>query len=412
MAHFDPQQREAEALAEMAATRVARVPALVLVGCFLALLAGAPALELAEALRGRSAVWSALPAVAGGPLDRARAAIAEIEDRFDLRSALVRWLRPPAQEALFSALGYGNERVYPGRHGWLFFRPDFDHLTSAVEHRAGTGDPIAETLAWRAELAARGIALVVLPAPVKLAVEPAEFVARAPAPPLRPGAESEWLDALARAGVEVFDPLERLARPVRAGRSTYLVHDTHWRPEAMDDVARALAVALRAVVELPAGDPDRFVERALPVTGAGDLTRLLGLPDDSGHPGRETVTIRPVTRADGTAWRPVRGAPVLVLGDSFTAVFAQPDLGWGAGAGLAERLSLHLGLPVDRLTRNAGGASASREELAAALARDPGRLDGVRVVVWQLAAREITQGDWRRVELGAPGRQAEIETAP
>ena len=73
---------------------------------------------------------------------------------------------------------------------------------------------------------------------------------------------------------------------------------------------------------------------------------------------------------------------MLLLGDSFSAVYSQAELGWGTGAGLAERLSWHLGLPVDRIVRNAGGATAAREALAAALAAEPGRLDGVRVVVW------------------------------
>jgi alginate O-acetyltransferase complex protein AlgJ len=135
------------------------------------------------------------------------------------------------------------------------------------------------------------------------------------------------------------------------------------------------------------------------VEGIGDVARLLGLPERAARRWRESVETRRVLAADGAPWRPTHGAPVLLLGDSFTAVFSQGDLGWGGGAGLAERLSFHLGLPVDRIVRNAGGASATREALAAELASDPTRLDGVRVVVWQLAARELTQGAWRPVEL-------------
>ncbi len=85
---------------------------------------------------------------------------------------------------------------------------------------------------------------------------------------------------------------------------------------------------------------------------------------------------------------------MLLLGDSFSAIYSQPELGFGAGAGFGERLSFHLGLPVDRLVRNAGGASATRAALAEELRRDPARLDGVVAVVWQLAARELSQGTW------------------
>ncbi len=97
---------------------------------------------------------------------------------------------------------------------------------------------------------------------------------------------------------------------------------------------------------------------------------------------------------------------MLLLGDSFAAIYAQPELGFGAGGGFAERLSFHLGLPVDRILRNAGGASATRAALAEEVGRDPHRLDGVRVVVWQLAARELSQGDWRSVPLPAASAPA------
>ena len=35
-------------------------------------------------------------------------------------------LRPPAQRVLSAWLGAGNERVYIGRDGWLFYRPDVE----------------------------------------------------------------------------------------------------------------------------------------------------------------------------------------------------------------------------------------------------------------------------------------------
>ena len=46
--------------------------------------------------------------------------------------------------------------------------------------------------------------------------------------------------------------------------------------------------------------------------------------------------------------------------------------------------------PVDRLAQNDDAAFATR----ALLARDPGRLEGKRVVIYQFAARELASGDW------------------
>jgi alginate O-acetyltransferase complex protein AlgJ len=405
---LDPHAREREAHAEIERTRGALASLRALVGAGLALLVVGVGLEAAALARGDSRLVAPLPAesvgtprfgAAGRQVARTIQLARELEHRFDEGSALARAIRPHGQRALTGALGYGNEEALAGRAGWLHFRADFDHLTRARPTAGFAGDPVAEIVAWQGALAARGIALVVLPAPVKLAIEPATFAGGlAGEAPLQPPAEAAGLAALAEAGVVVFEPAERLAALARTSGAAYLERDTHWRPEALDAVARALAVELRGVADLPPGDPARFVESVVPVAGRGDLTALLGLPE-GGEPPPQTVEIRPVTHQDGSPWRPAPGAPLLLLGDSFSAVFALADLGWGAGAGLAERLSFHLGLPVDRRVRNAGGASASRALLAADLARDAAALDGVKVVVWQFAARELSGGDWRRIEL-------------
>lgn len=395
---IDPEAREREALAEMAATAVARSVAVALVGTGLILLALGVGLEATAVARGSSRLAEPLPAPArdSGPLAGARRAASlaeEMERRFDQGSVLARALRPHGQRLLTGLARYGNEEAYVGRGDWLHFRADFDHLT---RRRSAPADAARAATRFRDQLAARGIALLMVPTPVKLAIEPESFVPRAREAPLRPRVEAELLAALADAGVAVADFAPRLARRARESGAAYLERDTHWRPEAMDEVARAVAVELRALVELPAGDPGRFRDRESVVDGVGDLDALLGLP---GEPPRQRVATRTVSAAGGAPWRPERGAPVLVLGDSFTAIYSQSDLGWGAGAGFAERLAFHLGLPVDRIARNAGGASATREALAAELARDPTRLDGVRAIVWQLAAREISGGEWREVEL-------------
>jgi hypothetical protein len=410
MTHFDPEAREREALEEMDATSVGRRTALALTAAFLLAVAAGPALELVAAADGGSRVWAPLAPVLAGVegdswLARSRAVIAELETRLDERSELVRRVRPPAQEALFRLLRYGNERAYVGRDGWLFFRPDFDHLTRARPVSGFAGDPAAAVVALHDDLAARGVELLVVPAPVKLAIEPGRFVRPGPdaaAAPLSSPRDASLRERLATAGVELYDPGPLLALAARTEGAAYLERDTHWAPRAMDAVARALALTVRAVADLPAGDPDRYREEPATVAAEGDIAALLGLPPGSGLLPRERVAVSRVLDADGRPWRPVRGAPVLLLGDSFTGVYSDAGLGWGGDAGLAERLSLHLGLPVDRIVRNAGGASATRRELAAQLAADPGRLDGVRVVVWEFAARELTEGDWARIPLATP----------
>ncbi len=407
-APIDPSSREAEARAEIAATRVGRGVAWTLVALPAALLLFALALEVGALARGESRLTGPLPSSISGSATGLRAfnarllAVArEIEDRFDEESTLARAIRPWGQLALTAALGYGNEEAYVGRDGSLVYRADFDHLTVRGGLAAlGAGDPLAGALAFAQELAQRGIPLLVLPVPAKPSIQPEGFALGAVERPLASPRDRSFRESLAasREAPHLLDPSALLASRVQSAPA-YLARDTHWRPEAMDMVARELAMRLRALASLPAGQPEQLEEAQLVVEGGGDSEKLLGLPAALPFYAKQAVELRAVRSAAGGPWRPTRGAPVLLLGDSFAAIYSQPELGFGASAGLAERLSFHLGLPVDRILENAGGASATRAALARELERDPHRLDGVRVVVWQFAARELTIGDWRETPL-------------
>jgi hypothetical protein len=180
----------------------------------------------------------------------------------------------------------------------------------------------------------------------------------------------------------------------------YLATDTHWRPEAVEAIADLLAVFTAAQTQLPPVDnPGYRIERH-ETQNPGDIARMLDLP---APPARlalrrgkdlyppESVWLRRVLQADGSAWRSSREADVLVLGDSFSNIYSLESMGWGTSAGFVEQLSYALRRPVDRLTQNDQGSFATREMLA----RDPSRLNGKRVVIYQFAARELSAGDWK-----------------
>ena len=72
----------------------------------------------------------------------------------------------------------------------------------------------------------------------------------------------------------------------------YLETDTHWRPEAMEEVAEFLARFLASDVDLPAvADPGYRVDRR-EVRNAGDTARMLDLPEDADACPPETVWLR------------------------------------------------------------------------------------------------------------------------
>jgi alginate O-acetyltransferase complex protein AlgJ len=118
---------------------------------------------------------------------------------------------------------------------------------------------------------------------------------------------------------------------------------------------------------------------------------MLDLADGATAFQAETVWLRRVLQPDGSPWRSSRDADVLLLGDSFSNIYSLESMAWGTSAGFAEHLSLALQRPVDRLVQNDEGAFATR----AMVQRDPARLQGKRVVIYQFAVRELSQGDWK-----------------
>lgn len=448
--------REEQALREVGRTEMSGRVARLLAAGFLATAFGVLAAEqVGVALSEERRLWPAWGELGSGLVEAAREEglsgvnrvllreIAGFEERLEEGSLLVERVVPWAQWVETALLGTGNRQTYVGRPAegggrWLHYRPDVEYLVGrpfldpeVLEARRAAADswrepvlpdPRPAILDLRRQLARRGIELVVVPTPVKpglhpesLTGEPGGFAGgAASAVPLQNPSFRRFVRELEASGVRVLDPAPLLAEAARStGEPQYLVTDSHWTPPAMERVAQALA---RRVEPLLGGPPEPgaggwpYRRQAVRVRGVGDLARMLRMPEGSGPAERlaplfpeQEVTIHQVVDALGSLLRPDPAASLLLLGDSFTNVFSQPELGWGQGAGLAEQLAYHLGRPVDRIALNAGGAHASRERLARLMARGrgggPDRLEPKLVVVYQFAVRELAAGDWRMVEL-------------
>ncbi|MFM1770648.1 MAG: hypothetical protein RJA22_3177 [Verrucomicrobiota bacterium] len=350
--------------------------------------------------------------------DRILRDIAAYERDLKEQDGLVQWLVPRMQTVLTGWLKGGNEDAYCGREGWLFYRRDVDSLTGpgfldprTLRQRAAAGgelrappqpDPVQAIIDFHRQLAARGIALIVMPAPVKPSLHP-EFHARRYAGKnlvVQNPSFEDFKRRLADAGIRIFDPSALLAQAKAEAPETplYLRTDTHWTPAAMELTARGLAALARQSTSLPPGQPGRFATIARSVTAPGDIALMLRLPDGPAAYPAETVPLRQVVEGD-RYWRPDPKAEVLLLGDSFANIYSLAPMGWGESAGLAEHLSLALGLPVDALCRNDAGSHATREMLARELRRGRDRLAGKKLVIWEFAARELALGDWKLLSL-------------
>jgi hypothetical protein len=432
-----PLHREEIAKIEVGQTAVSPGVARALAVFFLAAIAVVPLFETLgqQWTAAPATAWTRLASLPGRVVDGARtdatlgtpgrwnravaanrvalADMAAFEDALEDESLLGRTLRPGAQLVLAGGLRAGNERVYIGRHGWLFFRPDTEYVTSAgfLDPRR-LGRRVAAASEWTAppqpdprlaivdfhrQLETRGITLVVMPTPVKPSIHPEQFAAayEKHRGPLQNPSYDAFVADLERAGVLVFDPAPALATARLSGWQ-YLATDTHWRPETMEVVVSQLAGFLRRRVPLPDVTPPGYRIEERSVSNTGDTAAMLDLPAGQTLYPPEDAWIRQVREADGGPWRSSRDADVLVLGDSFSNIFALESMGWGSSAGFVEHLSFALSRPIDRIIQNDDAAHATRSLLAQAGAA---RLTGKRVVLWQFATRELAFGDWKLIAL-------------
>jgi alginate O-acetyltransferase complex protein AlgJ len=339
----------------------------------------------------------------------------QVEHDLEEASYAKTFVQPLLQLVLTRFGRVGNRRAVVGQRGWLYYTPGVLHVAGPGflnrdiqrgrelgERDADEGpihaDPRPAILDFNAALARRGIRLVLMPVPDKAAVEAESLHARRRPARLPENPDFDrFLAELRAEGVAVFDARQVL--PSAGERPAFLVQDTHWTPAWMEHVARALAAhvselgVLRAAPEPTLHAVEESAERV------GDLVDMLELPEDQQVFLPQAVRIHPVLDAQGNAWEPDPSAEILLLGDSFTNVFSLEGMGWGAAAGLGPQLALALQRPLDVIAQNDSGAFVTRRALARELAAGNDRLAGKRVVIWEFAARELSAGDWKRIEL-------------
>ncbi len=338
--------------------------------------------------------------------------IRRTEDDIEEQAAVASWLRPWSQAGMLLA-GAGNEKVYPGRDSWLFYRPDVDSVigpgflsrqqqdkrirTAAEWEDPPWPDPVGALLDFRNQLSARGILLLVVPTPVKPELAGAMLSLRLTAgESVHNVSYQRFVDQLQSAGVWVADVagwLEEYQGQTKT--APYLCTDTHWTPAAMEWVSRKLSGELNGRVAWSRSDFVLPATQTVSVANLGDIAAMLDLPKSWSPYPEQTVTIERVLESDGSLWKADMNAELLVLGDSFSNIYSLDAMGWGESAGFVEQLSHALQQPVDRIVRNDQGASATRRLLSRELARGRDRLAGKKVVLYQFANRELAFGDWR-----------------
>ena len=214
-----------------------------------------------------------------------REAIEKYEDALEEKSVLTNWLLPNVQ-AILTGLLAGNEQAYLGRDGWLFYRADIDSLIIAqntffqIPHKAGyPNDAVKAIVDFKRQLAERNITLIVMPIPVKPSIHPEKFSARHQNPnaPTHNPTYTKLVETLVSNGVLVCDPSLRLFE-VTPQNAQYLKTDTHWKPEAMERVAKHLAAFITERVEFTNTPTTTYTKTMTKVANVGDIAKMLNLP--------------------------------------------------------------------------------------------------------------------------------------
>lgn len=253
-------------------------------------------------------------------------------------------VRTVAQWPVSWFFGEGSSQVHLGYDGWLFPQRELDRRTLRRKD-AGLAGPLTSLAA---ELKARGIPLMLVAVPAKIAMHPDQMLSAEYPAAVQPPGFKALLDSLTRAGVDVVDLAPALwSRRVKA--PSHYAADSHWTFETMKESAGLVARRIREmhpglyVEETPLINAT-ILERSTPGDLAVELLPL-GAEKMFGLEHAQLVSIRGL--------EPGKTSPVLLAGGGLLRVFEEASASFGLGDGVAQRagfptqLAALLGRPLD-----------------------------------------------------------------
>jgi hypothetical protein len=231
------------------------------------------------------------------------------------------------------------------------------------------------------QLRSRGIDLVFMPIPDKIATYPDYISEKTPEDRAVSWQARRVLRKLCREGVEVIDlyPDFRAARR-RLGEDKPLFYDrdSHWRNRAAVLAADRIAQRLKRYEPVKAALVDGTPYEARP------FHRSKG-------ESKEDRVKRVYRRDNGKPYRDVLDSPVVVTGDSFSMYNMHLN------GHLSAHVARFIGMPVTFVARE-GLAQAVPVELASRQKRE-NFLAGRCVIVWTVRGRSLVEKKWRPAEL-------------
>lgn len=269
--------------------------------------------------------------------------------------------------------------------GMLWFRRDAASLLAEdFSAQDSLHNPLPRLLELQEFFDSLGIQFLVVPVPTKEAVYADRMIAGT-----EPGlcvdvAGREFVRRLLAAGIDVLDlyPALENARAADDGEHfSFQKFDTHW---ALPGLLAAMEALSERVVgyswyEAASPKPGILELRDTTVLREGDLIQQLQTAE-RGLYAPETLDVKKVYAA-GKPHVGGKGAPILLMGDSFTGVFESVD---GKSGGPGSLLSFATGLDVYVMTSWGGGPGVRHR-----MAKDKKLLESKRLVVYMMTMRDF-----------------------
>ena len=297
----------------------------------------------------------------------------------------------------------GNRKTSIGEEGWLFFRntlnaltgygplkgePDFVNKDPNIKNGRGPSSVIKE---FANQLDGFGSHLILVNIPTKAMVYPEKIAKNVDGPIRHPDSEKFFADLEPIPNVDVLDLTDPLFQ-LRNSVQVFLKQDTHWTPQGMEESAKIIANHIHSMslnFDKTKIDYQEKEERS----GYGDLVDNLQIFKQGFN--KELVNVHPIKGMTKDI-----NSEVILLGDSFTNIYSSnTGLGWGNGAGLPEHLAINLGMPLDVISINGGGATEVRKKLAQRRGSAI-KMKNKKIIIWAITSRDLFQSESQRHEAG------------
>lgn len=338
------------------------------------------------------------------------AGLHEFQDRLARESSAGLLMRRPYQRVMSAVLNQGSHRVVAAPSHWLFYREDVDFSAGSYFLRGARPDDHASVqVLWDfcRQLDFLGIHVVVVPVPLSSTIYPDYVWPGYPKEHGPPGGQeaAEWFSALRARGVDVVDLIVPFWRARMQEPKLFARQNSHWSPRGVELAAGEVARQIHQFLEVPSRRRNFSIHHGRAKVRS-DLLALLDLPPDFEAYPRPDEDFTQVWE-EGALATAGPDAPVLVLGDSFSHIYAADNRDGIRGASLPERLMFELGVGVETLVKD----GVSPFQMLEQLARHPSSLSGKKVLVWEFAMRSLGgfhANFWKSVKMVPPRTSAAL----